>query len=84
MCEDENWIVVICEAEGTSISGERYDQTYAHLFSFQDEKIRRLIEFQDTALADRALWGSDTPFVEPDRPIRLNEWRITSPKSTIC
>ena len=68
MCEDENWIVVICEAEGTSISGERYDQTYAHLFSFQDEKIRRLIEFQDTALADRALWGNDTPFVEPDSP----------------
>lgn len=68
MCEDENWIVVICEAEGTSITGERYDQTYAHLFSFQDEKIKRLIEFQDTALADRALWGNDTPFVEPDRP----------------
>ena len=37
-CVGANWIVVI-EAEGTSISGERYDQTYAHLFSFQDEKI---------------------------------------------
>ena len=78
MCEDENWIVVICEAEGTSISGERYDQTYAHLFSFQDEKIRRLIEFQDTALADRALWGNDTPFVEPDSPLHTNNRYINT------
>lgn len=68
MSEDENRIVVICEAEGTSASGERYDQTYAHFFSFQDNKIRHLIEFQDTALADRALWQDDTPVIEPDRP----------------
>lgn len=68
ICEDENCIVVICEAEGTSANGERYDQIYAHIFSFLDGKILRLIEFQDTALADRALWGNDTPFLEPDRP----------------
>ena len=41
---------------------------FLDLFSFKDEKIKRLIEFQDTALADRALWGNDTPFVEPDKP----------------
>ena len=66
MCEDENCIVAICEAEGMSTSGERYDQIYAHFFSFQDGKILRLIEFQDTALAERALW-SNTSHLKPDK-----------------
>ena len=67
VCADENCIVVICEAEGEAVNGERYDQIYAHLFSFEDNKIRKLIEFQDTALADRALWV-DTPPLENSAP----------------
>ena len=58
MSQDTSCTVAICEAEGLAASGERYDQIYAHFFSCRDGQIIRLIEFSDTGLADRALWGN--------------------------
>ena len=67
ICEDDMSLVTICEAEGTAKGGERYNQIYAHFFSFKDWKICKLIEFQDTALANKALWP-DVDFLHPDMP----------------
>ena len=61
MCEDENCIAVIMEADGFATNGERYDQRYAHFFQFKDGKISRVIEFFDTELANKALFQSTKP-----------------------
>ena len=65
MSSDEHCVAAICEAGGLASSGESYDQIYAHFFRFEDEKIIKLIEFQDSSLADRALWGG-VAYLEPD------------------
>jgi ketosteroid isomerase-like protein len=61
MSEDSSCIVVICEAEGLTNSGKRYDQIYAHFFNFQDSQIIRLIEFHDSGLANRTIWENVQP-----------------------
>ena len=65
MSADEHCVVAICEAEGLASGGDRYDQVYAHFFKFKGGQITQLIEFQDSSLADKALWGN-TPALEPD------------------
>ena len=65
MSEDDNCIVAICEAEGLSAKGDRYDQIYAHFFNFKDGQISRLIEFGDSGLADRTIWQGVAPLT-PD------------------
>jgi ketosteroid isomerase-like protein len=65
MSEDDNCIVAICEAEGLSAKGDRYDQIYAHFFNFKDGQISRLIEFGDSGLADRTIWQEVAPLI-PD------------------
>ena len=67
MSADEKCVVAICEAQGLASSRKRYDQIYAHFFKFKEGRIIKLIEFQDSSLADAALWGS-TPALEPDAP----------------
>ena len=65
MSSNEHCVAAICEAGGLASSGEPYDQIYAHFFKFEDEKIIKLIEFQDSSLADRALWRG-VAYLEPD------------------
>ena len=67
MSADETCVVAICEAEGLASSGQRYDQIYAHFFKFKEEKIIKLIEFQDSSLAEAVLW-ENTPALKPDAP----------------
>jgi len=65
MSSNEHCVAAICEAGGLASSGEPYDQIYAHFFKFEDEKIIKLIEFQDSSLADRSLWRG-VAYLEPD------------------
>lgn len=55
MTEGDNSITAVMEAQGMAKNGRRYDQRYAHIFSFHDGKIASVHEFFDTQLANESL-----------------------------
>ncbi len=55
MTEGDDGITAIMEAQGVAKNGQRYDQRYAHIFSFRDGKISSVHEFFDTQLANESL-----------------------------
>ena len=64
-------VVAIAQNDGVALTGERYDQIYVHIFKVRDAQIRAIIECFDSALANRALWGSSNGLV-PDEPSALS------------
>ena len=52
---DEDYVVVQCDGDATTLSGERYANTYCFVIRLQDGMLRELTEYMDTALVDRAL-----------------------------
>ena len=64
-------VVAMAKNNGVALTGERYDQTYVHIFKVRDGQIRALIECFDSALANRALWGASDALV-PDEPSALS------------
>ena len=56
VCQDENRVVGMMEADGPGTNGKRYDQRYMHMFEFKGDKISQVWEFFDTALADGVLF----------------------------
>ena len=64
-------VVAMAQNNGVALTGERYDQTYVHIFKVRDGQIRAIIECFDSALANRALWGSSNVLV-PDEPSALS------------
>ena len=64
-------VVAMAQNDGVALTGERYDQTYVHIFKVRDGQIRAIIECFDSALANRALWGSSNLLV-PDEPSALS------------
>ena len=64
-------VVAMAQNNGVALTGERYDQTYVHIFKVRDSQIRAIIECFDSALANRALWGSSNVLV-PDEPSALS------------
>ena len=64
-------VMAMAQNNGIALTGERYDQTYVHIFKARDGQIRALIECFDSALANKALWdGCDA--VIPDTPAALS------------
>ena len=64
-------VMAMAQNNGIALTGERYDQTYAHIFKVRDGQIRALIECFDSTLANKALWdGCDA--VIPDTPAALS------------
>ena len=64
-------VVAMAQNNGIALTGERYDQTYVHIFKARDGQIRALIECFDSALANKTLWdGCDA--VIPDTPAALS------------
>lgn len=61
----------IMEASGMTRSGKRYDQRYAHIFSFREGKIASVHEFFDTALANDALGFTEKPRLANDGPFQF-------------
>jgi ketosteroid isomerase-like protein len=64
-------VVAMAQNNGVALTGERYDQTYVHIFKVRDGQIRALIECFDSALANKALWGGCDAVI-PDTPGALS------------
>jgi ketosteroid isomerase-like protein len=64
-------VVAMAQNSGFSRAETRYDQQYIHIFKIRDGRIVALIEGFDTALANRALWGSADK-VPPDEAAHLS------------
>ena len=52
---DEDFVVVQCEGEATTLSGAQYANSYCFVIRVADGKLRELTEYMDTALVDRVL-----------------------------
>jgi uncharacterized protein len=52
---DEDYVVVQAQGNATTLSGERYANTYCFVIRVENEKLVELTEYMDTALADRVL-----------------------------
>ena len=64
-------VMAMAQNNGVALTGERYDQTYVHVFKVRDGQIHALIECFDSALANKALWdGCDA--VIPDTRAALS------------
>ncbi|MEP2103662.1 MAG: nuclear transport factor 2 family protein [Parasphingorhabdus sp.] len=66
MNEGPDGITAIMEANGVARNGKRYDQRYAHIFSFRDGKIASVHEFFDTHLANESLEFTGKPPCQTD------------------
>jgi ketosteroid isomerase-like protein len=64
-------VVAMAKNSGFSRAETRYDQQYIHIFKIRDGRIVALIEGFDTALANRALWGSADK-LPPDEAAHLS------------
>ena len=64
-------VVAMAQNDGLALTGERYDQTYVHIFKVRDGQIHAIIECFDSALANKALWGDCDPVI-PDTPAALS------------
>ncbi|MEP3225924.1 MAG: nuclear transport factor 2 family protein [Parasphingorhabdus sp.] len=71
MNEGPEGITAIMEAKGVAKNGKRYDQRYAHIFTFRDGKIASVHEFFDTQLANEALDFTGKPACQTDGPFEL-------------
>jgi ketosteroid isomerase-like protein len=52
---DGDHVVVECHGDATTISGERYANTYCMVMRLADGQLRELTEYMDTALVERVL-----------------------------
>lgn len=52
---DGDHVVVQCDGDATTVSGERYANTYCLVIRVEDGMLRELTEYCDTALIDRVL-----------------------------
>ena len=64
-------VVAMAQNDGLALTGERYDQTYVHIFKVRGGQIHAIIECFDSALANKALWGDCDPVI-PDTPAALS------------
>jgi uncharacterized protein (TIGR02246 family) len=52
---DDDYVVVQCEGDATTLSGEQYANSYCFVIRVENGKLRELTEYMDTALVDRVL-----------------------------
>jgi ketosteroid isomerase-like protein len=52
---DGDHVIVQCHGDATTISGQRYANTYCLVIRMQDGQLREMTEYMDTALVDRVL-----------------------------
>ena len=52
---DGDHVVVECQGDATTISGERYANTYCFVIRIAEGQLRELTEYMDTALVERVL-----------------------------
>ena len=52
---DGDYVVAECKGDATTVSGERYANTYCFVMRLADRKLKELTEYMDTALVERVL-----------------------------
>ena len=52
---DGDYVVAECKGDATTVSGERYVNTYCFVMRLADGKLKELTEYMDTALVERVL-----------------------------
>jgi ketosteroid isomerase-like protein len=52
---DGDYVVVQCDGDATTMSGERYTNTYCFVIRMENAQLREMTEYMDTALVDRVL-----------------------------
>ena len=62
-----NVVVVECRGKVETKRGDRYDNSYCYVCRFEGGQLKQLIEYMDTALADKVL---DPPLEVPLAPSR--------------
>ena len=70
MCVDDQGGVGVMQGGGPTVSGDMYYQTYCEIFRFENDKIKELHAFFDTALVERCLFGNPLKHARelPERP----------------
>lgn len=70
MCVDDQGGVGVMQGGGPTVSGDMYSQTYCEIFRFENDKIKELHAFFDTALVERCLFGNPLKHARelPERP----------------
>ena len=70
MCVDEHGGVGVMQGGGPTVSGDMYYHTYCEIFRFENDKIKELHAFFDTALVERCLFANplQQPRKLPERP----------------
>lgn len=70
MCVDDQGGVGVMQGGGPTVSGDMYYQTYCEIFRFENDKIKELHAFFDTALVERCLFGNPLKQARelPERP----------------
>jgi ketosteroid isomerase-like protein len=57
MIAEGDFVVVQSRGEAETLAGEKYNNTYCHVFRVQNQKIREVTEYLDTALTN-AVFGA--------------------------
>jgi uncharacterized protein len=52
---DGDYVVAQCDGDATTVSGERYANTYCFVIRMADGQLSEMTEYMDTALVDRVL-----------------------------
>ena len=52
---DGDYVVVECQGDATTVSGERYANTYCFVMRVTEGQLREMTEYMDTALVERVL-----------------------------
>ena len=52
---DGDYVVVECEGDAMTLSGERYANTYCFVMRLEGGQLREMTEYMDTALVERVL-----------------------------
>lgn len=52
---DGDYVVVQCDGDATTVSGEHYGNTYCLVIRMADGQLREMTEYMDTALVQRVL-----------------------------
>jgi hypothetical protein len=52
---DDDYVVVECRGDATTLSGERYANTYCFVIRMANGQMREMTEYMDTALVERVL-----------------------------
>ncbi len=56
---DGDYVVAECQGDATTVTGQRYANTYCFVIRMADGKLRELTEYMDTALVERVLRPPD-------------------------